>query len=108
MSDSGWTTKATRQKKKNRNRPKSQNTSPNKKKLTPNQRRNQRRKRNRQQKKNGGYDDEKEPENVIDAILKKHPRFKSDKNILITAIEEMKLKRFDPNDARLNVVLMDK
>merc|ERR1712228_209844 len=74
---------------------------------------NQRRKRNRQrnQSKNG-YDvtDEKEPDvdYVIASILKKHPRFKSDKNILMTVIDQMKLKYFDPNDAKLNMDLMDK
>ena len=109
--DSGWTTKATRQRKKNRNKPKgqSQSQSPNKKKQTRNQRR--RRNRQRNQSKNG-HDalDEKEPnvETVINSILRKHPRLKSDKDILKTVIDQMKLKYFDPTDARLNADLWDK
>merc|ERR1712130_931432 len=42
------------------------------------------------------------------SILKYHPRFKSDKNILKTVVEEMELKSFDPDDPQLNASIFDR
>merc|ERR1712039_566054 len=64
-------------------------------------------KRNQASSKN---DDEKtlDVRDVVEAFINLHPRFRSDKSILQTTIEEMNLKYFDKNDHKLIAEIMDK
>merc|ERR1712129_16762 len=57
-----------------------------------------------------GNDDEKSLDvyDVVEAFINLHPRFRSDKSILQTTIEEMNLKYFDKNDHKLVAEIMDK
>eukprot|EP01084_Bolivina_argentea_P299134 515611_1 len=100
----GWTTKKTRQQKRNI-KPKSNKQKPNQKKLT----RKQRRKRTKNQSQNGFRSGTKkgQMQSVIQQITQCYPRFKSDRNILETVIQQMNLKAFDPNDHELKANVLE-
>eukprot|EP01084_Bolivina_argentea_P070736 128631_1 len=104
-SDAGWTTKKTRQQKKNLKKPKQPKTNLNKR------RQNKRRKTNKNKllSPTNGYatDLQSSLPTVINDIISCWPRFKSDISILQTVVNEMNLKSFDSNDHKLKAIVLD-